>query len=90
MMSKIEAKAATASPSGSERASPQPEVSAEDRSKDAFFARVADVANAMIAAHGKEFAIGTMVLAAKFIAEDKPFANQDSRAGQSATADERG
>ncbi|MBX9820178.1 MAG: hypothetical protein K2Y19_05840 [Afipia birgiae] len=65
-------------------------MSAEDRSKDAFFARVADVANAMIAAHGKEFAIGTMVLAAKFIAEGKPFVDQDNQTGESATADEPG
>jgi hypothetical protein len=44
----------------------------EDRSKDAFFVRVAEVAEAMIAKHGKDFAMGTLVLLARFIAEGKP------------------
>lgn len=49
----------------------QSELSDENKSKDAFFVQVAEVAEAMIARHGKEFAIGTLVLAAKFIAEDR-------------------
>ena len=48
------------------------ELSDEDRSKDAFFVKVADLAEAMIARHGKEFAMGTLVLSARFIAENKP------------------
>ena len=48
------------------------ELSEEDRSKDAFFVQVADLAEAMIARHGKEFAMGTLVLSARFIAENKP------------------
>jgi len=44
----------------------------EDRSKDAFFAEVGDLAERMIAKHGKDFAMGVLVLGAKFIAEDKP------------------
>ncbi len=57
--------------------SAQHELSAEDRSKDAFFALTGKLAEDMIAAHGKEFAIGTLVLAAKFIAEGKPLHVQD-------------
>ena len=51
---------------------PQIELSEEDRSKDAFFVQLADIAEAMIARHGKDFAMGTLVLTARFIAEDKP------------------
>ena len=49
-------------------------LSEDDRSKDAFFAQVAELAEAMIARHGRDFAIGTLVLGAKFIAEGKPLA----------------
>ena len=45
--------------------------STEDASKDAFFARIAEVSQEMIAAHGKDFAMGTLVLAARWIANDK-------------------
>ena len=41
-------------------------------SKDQFFARVGELAEEMIAVHGKDFAMGTLVLAARFIAEGKP------------------
>jgi hypothetical protein len=58
------------------RVSRPSELSEEDTSKDAFFAQVAELAEAMIARHGRDFAIGTLVLAAKFIAEGKPFANR--------------
>jgi hypothetical protein len=54
----------------------QMELSDEDQSKDSFFIQIAEVAEAMIARHGKEFAMGTLVLAAKFIAEGKPLINQ--------------
>lgn len=43
----------------------------EEKSKDECYANVAAVANDLINRHGKEFAMGTLVLAAKFIAEDK-------------------
>lgn len=48
------------------------ELSEEDRSKDGFFIQLAAVAEAMIASHGKDFAMGTLVLTARFIAEGKP------------------
>ena len=84
MMSKIEASTAKkTSQSGPGRTSPQlPEVSEEDRSKDAFFAQVAELAEAMIARHGRDFAIGTLVLAAKFIAEGKPLATGGDDGGK--------
>ncbi|MBT9246611.1 hypothetical protein KM031_18800 (plasmid) [Gemmobacter fulvus] len=47
------------------------DLTAEDRSKDAFFTRIAEVSQEMIGAHGKDFAMGTLVLAARWIADNK-------------------
>ncbi len=44
----------------------------EDRSKEKFYEEVAALGNAMITAHGRDFAMGVLVLAARFIAESKP------------------
>jgi hypothetical protein len=55
------------------------QLSPEDRSKDEFFVKLANVAEAMIAAHGKDFAMGALVLTARFIAEGKPLTKQDAR-----------
>jgi hypothetical protein len=44
----------------------------EQRSKDAFYEKIGQTIEAMIARHGKEFTIGTLILAARFIAEDRP------------------
>jgi len=41
-------------------------------SKDQFFERLGALADAMIAAYGKDFAMGAMILAARFVAEGKP------------------
>ena len=41
----------------------------EAASKDAFFQQLASIASAMTAAHGKDFSMGALVLAARFIAE---------------------
>ena len=57
-------------------APPKMELNEEDRSKDAFFGQLAEIAEAMIARHGKEFAMGTLLLSAKFIAEGKPLSNR--------------
>lgn len=46
----------------------------EEQSKDAFFQRVGVLAEEMVAAHGKDFTMGTLILAARFIAEGKPLA----------------
>jgi hypothetical protein len=43
----------------------------EEESKDLFFRRIAEVAQEMVAAHGKDFTMGALVLAARWIAENK-------------------
>jgi hypothetical protein len=68
---------------GQPRAQPQQlELSEEDRSKDAFFVQIAEISEAMIARHGKDFAMGTLVLSAKFIAEGKPLINRNNGGGE--------
>ena len=71
---KVEAAGSAAAAPRDTRAAPvQTELSEDDRSKYAFFAQVAEVADAMIVRHGKEFAIGTLVLAgATFAAAELP------------------
>ncbi|MGI9434952.1 MAG: hypothetical protein ACR2Q4_09025 [Geminicoccaceae bacterium] len=49
------------------------ELSPEEVSKDRFFKKLADLSTAMIEEHGKDFTMGALMLAARFIAEDKPF-----------------
>ena len=85
-MSKIGIRAAgNAAQAGQDRAPPrQLELSEEDRSKDAFFVQIAEIAEAMIARHGRDFAIGTLVLSAKFIAEGKPLINRTNGGGETA------
>jgi len=51
----------------------------EDLSKDRMFERLGLLAEEMIAAHGKDFTMGTLVLAARFIAEDKPLVRRPDR-----------
>ena len=43
----------------------------EPPSKDHFFERLGATADEMVAAYGKDFAMGALVLAARFIAEGK-------------------
>ncbi len=43
----------------------------EEHSKDELFRRLAVVGEDMIAAHGKDFAIGALVLLARFLVEGK-------------------
>lgn len=68
----------------------QTELSDEDKSKDAVFAQVAEMAEGMIARHGKEFAIGTLVLAAKFIADGRPLIKRGAENGEAASAAKSG
>jgi hypothetical protein len=56
-------------------------LSEEDKSKDAFFVQIAEVAEAMIERHGKDFAMGVLVLSARFIAEGKPLIKRNDGAG---------
>jgi len=53
-------------------------LSEEDRSKDEFFVTLAHVAEGMIAAHGKDFAMGALLLTARFIAQGKPLTKPGS------------
>jgi len=62
-------------------AAPADPATEEDRSKDALFVRLGEVAEAMIARHGKEFAMGALVLAARFVAENKPLIKRSNGAG---------
>jgi hypothetical protein len=57
-----------------------PELSEEDRSKDVFFQRIAELANDMITAHGRDFAMGALLLGARFIAENKPLTKAEPEA----------
>jgi hypothetical protein len=86
-MSKIGVEAAAdVAKTAQRRASPQPlQLSEDDRSKDAFFVQIAEIAEAMIARHGKDFAIGSLILAAKFIAEGKPLINRTNGGGEKAS-----
>lgn len=47
------------------------ELSPEEQSKDRYFARIAAIAEQMTDEHGKDFAMGAFVLAARWIAEGK-------------------
>jgi len=82
-MTKIGIKAAgNVAQTGQERAPPQQlELNGEESSKDAFFVQIAEIAEAMIARHGRDFAIGAFVLSAKFIAEGKPLINRNNGGG---------
>ena len=51
----------------------------EEMSKDLFFKKLADLSTEMIDEHGKDFTMGALILAARFIAEDKPFKNADQK-----------
>ena len=45
----------------------------DQAAKDESFRKLAEVAEELIAAHGKDFTMGTLILAARFIAQDMPF-----------------
>ena len=59
---------------------------AEAVSKDAFFKQLADIASAMTAAHGKDFSMGALVLAARFIAEGEARERAAHASANTATA----
>ena len=56
---------------GQDMTQAQQELGPDEASKDAFFQRVAEISEEMVAAHVKDFAMGTLVLAARWIASDK-------------------
>ncbi len=47
------------------------ELTDEEKSKDAFFQRIALIGEEMIAAHGREFSTGAFVLAARWISDGR-------------------
>lgn len=51
----------------------------EEQSKDEFFQRIARVGEEMVAAHGRDFATGAFVLAARWITEGKLGATPKAR-----------
>ena len=55
-------------------------MSDEASSKDRFFERLGLLAEEMIAAHDKDFTMGALVLAARFIAEGKPVGQRPAAA----------
>ena len=70
--------------------SPQPDMSEEAGSKDAFFIQLAEIAEAMIAAHGRDFATGALVLSAKFVAEGKPLIKRVNGGDETVSAEKPG
>ena len=46
-------------------------LSAEEQSKDRYFQQLAKVAEEMVDEHGKDFAAGALVLAARWVAENR-------------------
>lgn len=47
------------------------ELTPEEQSKDEFFTRLGKLSEEMVAEHGKEFSMGALVLAARWIAENR-------------------
>ena len=68
---------------------PEPRLTPEEESKDAFFRQLADVSQAMIAAHGKDFATGALVLAARWVADGKMTARPETLLTQAAASVQR-
>lgn len=58
----------------------QAELSVEEKSKDAFFERIARLSQEMVAAHGRDFSMGALVLGARWIAEGKADASREAAA----------
>lgn len=57
----------------------KPELTAEEQSKDKYFATLATIAEDMVEEHGKDFAMGAMVLAARWIAEGRIGLTEEDR-----------
>lgn len=55
------------------------ELTPDEMSKDVFFKKLAELSTAMIDEHGKDFAMGALLLAARFISENKPFEKGEVR-----------
>ena len=51
-----------------DQASTAATLTTEEQSKDAFFTRLGELSEEMAAAHGRDFAMGALVLAARWVA----------------------
>lgn len=49
----------------------QYEISPEEKSKDDYFQRLAQLADEMVERHGKDFCIGALVLAVRWVTENR-------------------
>ena len=58
------------------------------KDKDHYFAQLARIADEMTADHGRDFAMGALVLAARFIAEGEARAGAGTGTGQAVAAAE--
>lgn len=58
----------------------QVELTAEEKSKDAFFEKIARLSEEMVAAHGKDFSMGALVLGARWIAEGRAGSTPERKA----------
>jgi hypothetical protein len=87
-MQKFELKSSTAAQTnrfGPMSPDPTSALTAEEKSKDVYFVQLARITEAMIAEHGKDFAMGTLILSARFVAEGKPLIKNNDGAKSSAT-----
>jgi hypothetical protein len=87
-MQKFELKSSTAGQTnrfGPMPPDPTSALTAEEKSKDVYFVQLARITEAMIAEHGKDFAMGTLILSARFVAEGKPLIKNNDGTKSSAT-----
>lgn len=49
----------------------QAQLTPDEQSKDEFFQKLARLSEEMVARHGKEFSMGALVLAARWVAENR-------------------
>lgn len=49
----------------------EPRLTQEEESKDAYFRQIAEIGQRMVAEHGKDFATGAFVLAARWVVDGK-------------------
>lgn len=54
-------------------------LTAEEQSKDRYFQSLAKIAEEMIAEHGKDFAAGALVLAARWVTENRFGAGDEAK-----------
>ncbi|TPE49871.1 hypothetical protein [Amaricoccus solimangrovi] len=54
-----------------ETEAPAATLTPEEQSKDLFFTRLGEISQEMVTAHGRDFAMGALVLAARWIAEGR-------------------